>query len=183
MSFSINDEARKVFQMWHRGRDVDSVFTDEIEFPEVMPKIGVALEILYWSDKFARRCLECGKITESLTCHGETERAVGEFELYRHECDSHAPVYAPTKRPDSDQYIQVKREKGRIPVTQLAFMDSIVVKLNNGQKVVQDFSVGSGRGTPLYCMTDKKTLIIPWTRRPLICTGSKMKITAHGIVH
>lgn len=177
------EAARDVFRMWHRGRAPDQVFTDDVEFPDVMPMIGVALEILYWSDKFARRCLECGKITEDKTCHGKTERAVGEFELYRHDCDSHAPVYAPTSKPDSGKRIEVKRENGRIPVTQLAFMDSIVVKMNDGRRVVQDFAFGGKQSTPLYCMTDKKTLIIPWTRRPLIVTGSNMKITAHGIVH
>lgn len=173
--------AAKIFRMWHRGREPDAVFTDEVEFPEKLCKIGEVLEICYWSDKFARRCLECGKITEDTTCHGKTERAVGTFELYRHDCDSHAPVYAQASKPDSEEYVELPHH-GRLPVTQLAFMDSIVVRLNSGKKVVQDFPFGGGHGTPMYSMMDKKTLIIPWHQRPMVVTGSKMRITKHGIV-
>jgi len=182
----MHEPDRKDFRMWHRGRDPDAVFSDEVEFPDQVPQIGVVLEICYWSDKFARRCRECNSLTEEKRCKcgGITDVSVGDFELYRHDCDSKAPVYAPSSTPDdSEKFMEVVRGAGRITVTQLAFMADITMKLNNGSKVVQGFSFSGNEGTPLYCMQDRKTLIIPWSRRPMIVTGSKMRITKHGIIH
>lgn len=183
---------RRIYRMWNRGREVNTVWNDEIDFPTddtgryVIPQIGVVHEISYWSDKFARECVDCGKITEDKKCPdcgAKTNDAPGVFELYTHDCDSHAPIYANTSRNDGDAELVIEPWSGRKGVTFLVYMADLTLKTNNGKKVTQGFTFSqNGTCTPMYALPDRKTLMINWKKRPMIITGSKMRVTAHGLV-
>lgn len=173
------------YRMWHR-HEPDREFPTDIDFgggpgrSVDVPQIGTVMEISYDSSKWKRRCAECGRISEStIHCGRRTEPAPDVYETYVHYCTSRAPVYAPTSRRDSDAVLHLEWPRGRVRFTQLAFMSELVLRLNDGRKVVQGFTFPN---TPLYCLDDRRTLIIPWSKRPFIVTGSRMRITQHGII-
>lgn len=181
-----HEPTRRIYRMWNRGRDVNATWTDGMRVPDEVPQIGTVDEICYWSDKFARECPGCGKITEAKvcpTCKARTQDAPGVFELYHHDCESHAPIYAPTSKPDSEAYLTVDKPNGKIHVTFLAYMAEITMRTNSGRKVVQAFAFSQSSYTPMYVLEDRRTLMIPWAKRPMVITGSKMRVTAHGLIN
>lgn len=188
----MSEPARRIYRMWNRGREVNDSWQDVVRFPTdpetgnyVIPQIGTVDVISYWSDKFARECTDCGHITEAKKCPkcgAKTVDAPGVFELYTHDCDSHAPVYANSSKSDAEAILEVEPWSGSKPAIFLAYLADMTMHTNAGKKVEQGFTFTQATSTPLYCLPDKKTLIVPWSRRAMIITGSRMKVTAHGLV-
>jgi hypothetical protein len=175
------EKAAADFKMWHQ-REPDEAVRARQWFPDQgMTKIGHAVEILYQSSKWARRCIKCDHVCEKPRCpkcNARTDPAPDVFQLYVHDCESHAPVYAPRAATG----IPVEELVGSLakkptPFAELAFMDELTYKRTDGTTKVMRFP----RETSLACASDRKTLIV-LCPKPIIITGAKMRITKHGIV-
>ncbi len=153
------EKSKQIHRMWHK-RDVDCAVPMRVNLPDDMAVIGEAINIMYSSDKW---------------------NEPGEFEDYTHACSSRAPVYE-YRASGADIYIEdimkVPGFKGAVNMTWLANMVELEYRRDDGKRVCLGF-----KNADLCCLNDKKTLVIlrP-SGKTTIITGSKMRITAHGIV-
>jgi hypothetical protein len=145
-------KAESIYRMWHQ-RNPDSQY--EICFSKPLPpnvvKVGVALEIMYSSNKWS-----------------------GKYEDYVHTCDSEAPVYECTDGPGD---MPVTRLLHTPEVAELADMVQLTWRTNDGEDRTRSFKAAR------MLTPDRKTLVIVRPRgNPIFISGSKMRITARGIV-
>jgi hypothetical protein len=147
------------YRMWHK-RESESTYRVSVEYPDQMAKVGTASEVLYWSDKWRPR---------------------GEYELYRHKCDSHAGIYAPRKNGShpTAELLGVANFRAKIPLTDLGFMEEATWRRTDGRAQTMGFP------SAVVCSTeDNQALVIIREKgEPLIIKGGKMRVTAAGIVH
>lgn len=152
--------ARRVFKMWHQ-REPEHEYPDSANFPHEMACIGRAREILYTSNKW--------------------QSDLNHFEDYIHECDGGAKVYAARRAGgfSTAGLLNVPNLKTRVQLIELAYIVELTIDDENGK--VQNI----GFNDALLCsLTDKRTLVIlRKSGGPIVVKGSKMRVTARGLVH
>lgn len=157
----VSNDVLGAYRMWHQKAPKEVQGTT-YDFPEDISALGVAMRIVYWSDKW---------------------EADGKGYHYEHDFDSRPPVYGDMsskskRRVDTARLLCVDSVHEQMEFAVLAEVCELSVDVKG--EGIKTFSFV--RPPLMLCTADKKSLVLLHDK-PIVIRGGKMRVTERGIVN